>query len=283
MKKTVKRVLLTLGLGTLSLIIASVVSFLISLTLPGDPVLAYLPEGRVDPAFYDQMYHEFGLNQPFLIRLIFYVLDMGVGVWGLSLNIIRGAPVFDLIMDRIPSTLFLLLIPLILGFVLGFTLGNFSTRYKTQNGEKVVQILSLLGFVVPIILLTLSFQFFPIKNMIFLWIMMTISHMALTITLVRIYLKKRVEVSEKRSNILFVLMLGVSYGIVYLFFIQIEIMFSFGGIGELLLQAFSSTDYWVCNAVIYVILISAPIVIIFSLFSFFLFGRIRKRLTDKQN
>jgi len=276
MKKTVKRVLMTLGLGTLSFIVASTVSFLISQVLPGDPVLAYLPQGHVSPAMYDEMKHHLGLDQPFFIQLLRYIGDMIVGYWKISLNISQGMPVFELVIDRIPSTLLLLLIPLILGFVLGFILGNFSTRFNTRTGEKVVRILSLLGFAIPIILLTLSFQFFPIKNMVFLWIMLTISHMSLTVTLVRIYLEKRSKPSKKRSNTLFVLILGLGYGIMYLFFIQIEIMFSFGGIGELLLQALSSTDYWVSNAVIFSILFSAPIFIILSLFSFFLFGKIKK-------
>jgi len=282
MKKNIKRVLMTLVFGTLTIIVASIISFLISQVLPGDPVLAYHPPGPINQAIYDQLSHQLGFDQPFLIQLLRYIGDMITGQWGLSITVLSGVPAFSLILDRIPSTLFLLLIPLILGFVLGFILGNYSTKFNTRTGERVVRILSLVGFVIPIILLMLSFQFFPINNLVFLWITLTISHMTLTIILARIYLKKLSrDASEKRSNILFVLLVGVSYGILYTFFIQIEIMFSFGGIGELLLQAFSSADYYVINGIIFIILFSAPIFIILSLFSFFLFGKIRKRLTGK--
>lgn len=282
MKKNIKRVFMTLVLGTLSLIIVSIVSFLISRVLPGDPLLPYLP-GSVTPEQYDAIRHMLGFDKPIIEQFFRYIGDMVTGNWGHSLSIFRGASVYSLIMDRIPSTLYFLIIPIILGFVLGFILGNYSIKFTTRTGERVVQILSLLGFAMPIILLTLSFQYFPIYNLVFLWISLTISHMVLTIILVRIYLKKSSkDASEKRSNILFVLIVGVSYGIIYTFFIQIEIMFSFGGIGELLLQAFSTADYYVINVIIFLILFSAPIFIILSLFSFFLFGKVKKRLTDKQ-
>ena len=282
MKKNVKRVIMTLILGIISVFIVSVISFLISQVLPGDPVLAYLPFGLISPEHYNAMSHLLGLDQPFIIQLFRYISDMITGNWGLSLSVSRGIPAYSLIMDRLPSTLFLLLIPLILGFVLGFILGNYSIKYKTRTEERVVQILSLLGFAIPIILLMLSFQYFPIINVVFLWITLTITHMALTIILVRTYLKKSSkDASEKHSNILFVLIVGISYGIIYIFFIQIEIMFSFGGIGELLLQALSTADYYVINVIIFLILFSAPIFIILSLFSFFLFVKVKKRLTDK--
>jgi ABC-type dipeptide/oligopeptide/nickel transport system permease component len=185
-------------------------------------------------------------------------------------------------MDRIPSTLFRLLIPLILGFVLGFILGNYSIKFNTRKGERVVRILSLLGFAIPIILITLSFQFFPINNIVFLWITLTISHMALTIILVRIYLKNLSKgAPEKRSNIIFALLVGFSYGIMFAFFVQTEIMFGIGGVGELLLQAFSTIDYYIINAIIFIILFSVPIFILLSLFLFFLFGKVRNWLTNK--
>lgn len=283
MKKTIKRVLITLVLGIVSIFIASVISFLIFLVLPGDPVLAYLPSHFTQEQ-YDAMSHMLGFDRPIIERFFLYLGDMLSGNWGHSISILRGAPVYELIMDRMPSTLYFLLIPLVLGFVLGFILGNYTMKFNTRTGERVVQILSLLGFAIPIILLTLSFQFFPISNLVFLWIVLTISHMALTIILVRIYLKNlSKDKTKKHSNILFILVVGVSYGIIYTFFIQIEIMFNFGGIGELLLQALSSTDNWVINGVTFIILFSAPIFIIFSLFSFFLFGKIRHGLTDKQH
>ena len=283
MRKNTKRVIKTFVLGAASLFLASIISFLISRVLPGDPILPYLPPGPVPPEVYAQVRYMLGLDQPIIVQFFRYVTDMLTGNWGFSLNISRGYPVYSLIMERIPSTLTFLILPLILGLLLGFILGNYSIKFESRKGVTTVQTLSILGFAIPIILLAISSQFFlsfinPVFDLVLLWITLTLSITALTIILVRIYLNNASkEALEKRSNIPFILLVGVSFGIVFAFLIQTEVMFSFGGIGELLLQAFSSTDYYVLNAIIFLLLFSFPIFIIFSLFSFFLFVKVKKR------
>jgi len=90
------------------------------------------------------------------------------------------------------------------------------------------------------------------------------------------------EASEKRSTRVFKLLVGLSYGIVLAFLIQTEIMFSFDGIGDLFLQAISSADYYVINAIIFLTLISFPIFIMLTLLLFFLFGKLRNLYVLKQ-
>ncbi|MFX1420305.1 MAG: hypothetical protein ACFE9N_15450 [Promethearchaeota archaeon] len=273
MRKIIKRVLLTVVLGFASLFLATLISFLISKVIPGDPVLAYLPDSWTQPQ-YDIMYNRLGLDQPIIIQFFRFISDMLLGNWGLSLSISRGYPVYDLVMDRIPSTSCFLIVPIILGLVLGFVLGNYSMKFESRKGVRTVQILSIAGIVIPIVLFNILSQFF-LLNLMVLWMLLTISIMALTILLVRIYLfNLSKEASEKRSNTLFVLVVGISYAIIFLFLIQSE-LFNMGGIGELLLQAFSSADYYVINTIMFLILFSFPIFIIFSLFSFFLFGKIK--------
>ncbi|MFX0139487.1 MAG: hypothetical protein ACFFDN_37950 [Candidatus Hodarchaeota archaeon] len=287
MRKLTKRVLLTSVLGLASLFLATVISFLISLVLPGDPVLPYLPDSW-SQAHYDAVYYMLGLNQPIITQLFRYIGEMLTGDWGFSLTISKGASVYILIMDGITSTLYRLILPLILGIVLGFVLGNYSMKFMSKKGVRTVQFLSLIGFLIPITLLATSFQFFlssinTIFDLVVLFILLTISIIALTILLTRIYLNNlSKEASKKRSNIPFILLVGVSYGIIFLFLIQSEMMVNFEGIGELLFQAFSSADYYIINAIIFLILFSFPIFIIFSLFSFFLFGKIKSFYNRKQ-
>jgi peptide/nickel transport system permease protein len=282
MRKIIKKVILTLVLELAFLFIAMIISFLISRVLPGDPVLAYLPFGHIHPELYDAMYHHLGFDQPIIEQFFMYVGDMLSGNWGFSLNISRGYPVYSLIMERIPSTLTLLILPLILGLFLGFILGNYSIKIESRKGVTTVQTLSILGFAIPIILLAMSFQFFlsfinPVFDLVLLWIALTISITALTTLLVRIYLVILTkEASEKHSTIAFILLVGFSYGIVLTFLMQTEIMFSFEGIGDLFLQAISSTDYYVMNVIIFFSLISFPIFIMLILLLFFQFGKVKK-------
>ncbi|UCD01043.1 MAG: hypothetical protein JSV23_09180 [Promethearchaeota archaeon] len=280
MRKLTKRLLLTLALGLVSLFLTCIISFFISKAIPGDPVLAYLPDSWTQ-AHYDAVYHMLGLNQPIITQLFRYIGNMVTGNWGLSLTVSKGASVYTLIMDRITLTLFRLILPLILSIVLGFVLGNHSMKFKSRKGVRTVQFLSLIGIVIPITVLAISFQFFlnsinTIFDLVVILILLTISIIALTILLVRIYLNNlSIEASKRRSNIPFILLVGVSYAIIFLFLIQTEMMVNFEGIGELLFQAFSSADYYIINVIIFLILFSFPIYIIFSLFSFFLFGKVK--------
>jgi len=281
MKKLVKKILFTIGLGIISIIITSIISFFISLTIPGDPVLAYMREGSFSQAYYDQIYHELGLDQPIFIRLIRYMGEMISGNWGYSVSISRGHPVFDLILNRTIPTIALLLIPLILGLVLGFFLGNWSLKFKSRKAINAINIISLAGVIIPIILLILSFQFFsisviPIIELMLLWISLTIPIMAMTNLFVHINLNDPIERNlHRHSNIPFILLLGVGYAIIYVLLIQTEIMYSFDGIGMLFLQAISSVDYNVIRAIIFLFFFIFPIFIIFCLFSFYLFKRIK--------
>jgi len=288
MRKIIKKVLLTLVIELAFLFLAMIISFLISRVLPGEPVLAYLPFGPIHPVMYDAMYHQLGLDQPIIAQFFRYAGDMLTGAWGLSLNIFRGAPVFSLIMERIPPTIYLTSIPLILGLFLGFILGNHSIKVKSRIGNRTVQTVSLLGVALPIITLAILFQFFlsfinPLFDLVLLWIVLSISITAITILLVRMYLiNLSKEASVKRSTNVFKVLVGFSYGIVLAFLIQTEIMFSFDGIGDLFLQAISSGDYYVINAIIFLTLISFPIFIMLSLLLFFLFGKLKKNYILKR-
>ena len=288
MRKIIKKVLLTLVIELASLFFAAILSFFISRVLPGDPVLAYLPEGSPSPEMIADFRHMLGLDQPIIVQFFRYIGDMLTGNWGFSLNISRGYSVYELIMERIPSTLTLLILPLILGLFLGFILGNYSTKIESRKGVTTVQTLSILGFAIPIITLAILFQFFlsfinPLFDLVLLWIILSISITAITILLVRMYLiNLSKEPSEKQPTKVFILLVGLSYGIVLAFLLQTEIMFSFNGIGDLFLQALSSVDYYVLNTIVFFTLTSFPIFIVSILFIFFLFGKLKRKNFLKQ-
>lgn len=281
MNKIAKKILLTLATGIISCLITCTISFFLSRMLLGDPVLAILGEGHFSSELYDAIYHELGLDQPIIIQLFRYINDMLVGDWGYSLSILRSCPAYILIMERIFPTLTLLLIPVLLGLVLGYFFGNYSLKFESRKEIRGIKIVLFAGVIIPIITLTLSFQFFsisatPILELIILWIALMIPIISLTILFVQLNLNVfSGKNSSRRSRVIFIFVFCIGYSIIYLFLIQTEIMFSFEGIGELFLQAISSTDYYVTNAIMFLMLFGFPIFIIFCLFSFFLFKKIK--------
>ena len=290
MRKIIKKVILTLVLELAFLFVAIIISFLISRVLPGDPVLAYLPEGKINWELYDSIYRQLGFDQPIVIQFFRYVLDMVGGDWGRSFSISRTTPAFSLIMERMLPTIYFTVLPLILSLLLGFLLGNHSIKVKSRIGNRTVQIVTLLGFALPILMVAMLFQFFfsyyilspiifinPVFDLVFLWIAPTISITAITTLLVRIYLINLTKESlKKHSTIRFNLLVGFSYGIVFALLMRTGIMYSFEGIGDLFLLAFRDADYYVMNGIIFLTLISFPIFIMLILLLFFQFGKVKK-------
>jgi len=160
MQKIYKNLIFTLIIALALLILAIVISFFISRFLPGDPVLAYLPEGHIDWNEYEAMKEQLGLNQPIIIQFFLFAFRMLSGDWGLSLSIARGLPVQSLISVTLPRTLDLIILPLIIGLFLGLILGKFSVKTRSIIGNRSIQVLSLIGFAFPIFLLAMLFQYF---------------------------------------------------------------------------------------------------------------------------
>lgn len=291
LRKIIKKAILTLVLELAFLFVAFNISFFISRMLPGDPVLPYLPEGPFDQSTYESIYRQLGLDQPIVIQFFRYVLNMVVGKFGPSFSISRGTPAFSLMMERMLPTIYLTVLPLILSLLLGFLLGNHSIKVKSRIGNRTVQIVTLLGFALPILIVTLLFPFFfshyslsptifinPVFDLVFLWLATTISITAITTLLVRTYLINLTKESlEKHSAIRFNLLIGFSYGIVLVFLIQTGTLYSFEGIGDLFLLALRNADYYVLNGIIFLALISFPIFILLSILLFSLFGKIKNK------
>ncbi len=102
------------------------VSFLVYAIMdltPGDPVLMYLGSNYTEEA-YENLSHEMGLDQPFLVRYVKYVADAVQGDFGTSY--VSKRPVFDEIAPRMPQTLVLALASMLISVVIAIPLGVIS-------------------------------------------------------------------------------------------------------------------------------------------------------------
>ena len=159
MQKISKNLMYTLILAIVLLFISMIILFMISRFLPGDPVIAYLPD-HFTPAEYIQMQNSLGFNDPIIVQFIIFISMMFSGNWGRSLSIANGQTVHSLFMISVPRSIDYLLVPLIVGLFLGLILGYISIKSRYSIINRIIQVFSLLVFAFPILLLIMAFQYF---------------------------------------------------------------------------------------------------------------------------
>jgi peptide/nickel transport system permease protein len=87
---------------------------------PGDPATTILGQ-KASPEAIAQLNHELGMDQPFLIRYVDYVVGLFQGDMGDSYR--TGRPVFEEIISRLPTTIKLAAFAIILAVLVGVPLG----------------------------------------------------------------------------------------------------------------------------------------------------------------
>lgn len=139
--------------GTLTLV------FVLSRLMPGDPILAYLPEGKVDPVLYAQMRHNLGFDLPIYVQYFRYLGDLFVGNWGYSISINKGQDVWSLIMQRLPRTVDIAIFSMLIAGFLGIKTGVISAVHRNKPKDTILRGLALIGVAIPIFFMGMLLQF----------------------------------------------------------------------------------------------------------------------------
>ncbi|MGL6174315.1 MAG: ABC transporter permease [Cellulosilyticaceae bacterium] len=129
-----------------TILLVSVITFLVFQILPGDPVAIMLGPDA-DPLQAQAMRENLGLNEPLLVRYIDWIKNALVGDLGMSLR--YNMPVSQLILGRIPVTFSLAFMSLILTVFIGLPIGIFIARKNDSLIGKVISIFSQLGLAIP--------------------------------------------------------------------------------------------------------------------------------------
>jgi peptide/nickel transport system permease protein len=147
----------------------TVITFLLMLTAPGDPITLITFAPRRDPESIEAMRRTLGLDQPPLVQYLYWLIgndwamidEDGDGVGdtpGTRLGLLRGdlgqsirfrQPVLQLIVERIPATLQLSFTALIVGYGLGIAMGVLAAIYHKTFIDGVVRIITVIANAVP--------------------------------------------------------------------------------------------------------------------------------------
>lgn len=140
--------------AALTLVAIAVLNFLLLHAAPGDPALVLAGEaGAADEQMIAQLRERFGLDQPFIVQLGKYVL--GILQFDLGYSFRQGAPVAQLIAERLPATLLLTMTAFVISIIFGIALGVAAAARVGKPSDSLLTTLALLFYATPLYWLAL--------------------------------------------------------------------------------------------------------------------------------
>lgn len=134
----------TLLQGVLLLLLVTALTFALQSLIPGDPARAILGTGATEQQ-YLELREQLGLDDPLWLRYVNYWAGVFQGDLGTTMA--TNIPVGELVVQRLPVTLSLLVLGTLVTILVGVTLGVLSSR--SGKGGAVVDVVSLLGLAIP--------------------------------------------------------------------------------------------------------------------------------------
>lgn len=131
-----------------TLVIASIIIFLLIHLAPGGPVRVMLGPMQ-DPALVEKLRAQLGLNLPLHEQYLKWAGDALTGDFGISVTIQRGAPVFDLIAQRFLVTLELATLSILIAIAIAIPTGMISALRQNRLSDHAARIVALLGVSIP--------------------------------------------------------------------------------------------------------------------------------------
>ncbi|MNW25971.1 Glutathione transport system permease protein GsiC [compost metagenome] len=149
-----------------TLLLVSVITFLVFQVLPGDPAQIILGVDA-DPNQLAALHKEMGLDRPATERYLSWIGNTATGEFGESLRYQR--PIADIIAERLPVTLSLAVLSLGMTIIIALPLGIYITRQDGKFPALITSVLTQLGVSIPsfwmafilILLFSVTFRLFP--------------------------------------------------------------------------------------------------------------------------
>jgi len=272
-----------------------IVTFFILHLIPGDPIQVMLGESA---AIADQMKlrEELGLDQPIYKQMIDSSLQIFRGDFGKS--ILTGMPINNQIIDAMKNTYLLALTALCIAIIFGISGGLIAAKYKNSLIDRVIINSSLFFisiphfFLGPLLMLWLSIWlgWLPISGMnspfsiVLPALTLSLGMLAIIIKMTRNCMVEIMDSDAVRTarakglkewtitiNHIFRLVLiplitiiGMQFGSLLSGAVITETLFSWNGLGMLLVDSIQMRDYPITQACIFIIAISYVFVNLFT-------------------
>lgn len=171
----------------------SLLSFLLMLATPGDPITTITFKPSDDPAASDILRRQLGLDQPPLVQYAYWLIgndwaridvdaDGVADINGRRRGVLRGdlgqsiglkRPVWDAIAERIPNTLLLAIPAALVGYVIGVMIGLLAALNHQGIFDQIARVLSVVGSAIPafwlglllILLFSVRLDWLPMSGM----------------------------------------------------------------------------------------------------------------------
>lgn len=145
----------------------TIISFAIMQLAPGDPS-SLMMDPSISQEDKARFMEEYGLNDPVHIQYLKWLGNMAQGDFGESL-IRKGTPVSELILNRLPNTLLLMLVSAFLAMIIAIPFGIISATRPYSKVDYTVTTVSFLGLATPsfwlglilIMVLAVNLRWFP--------------------------------------------------------------------------------------------------------------------------
>ena len=139
----VRRLLLAIP----TLLMISFVLFAILSLAPGDPLSQFAANPAVPPEVRENIRRSLGLDQPWPVRYVKWLVAVSHGDWGFSFG--SRVPVWDLIKLRIPSTLAVVGVAYLCSLVIAIPIGILSAVKQYSIFDHIATTFAFIGFSVP--------------------------------------------------------------------------------------------------------------------------------------
>ena len=268
------------------LLVSTLVFSLIYL-IPGDPVEMMLGEGA-QRSEVEALRHELGLDRPLMTQYVSFLAGLMKGDLGKSLH--YGEPVSVILARHYPATLELAFASMGIALLLSVPLGIAAARYRDRSVDHASRVLSLLGVSIPnfwlgpmlILVFAVHFDFFPVsgrggvRSLILPAITLGTALAGLLTRMVRASLAE--ELSQpylvtarakglgraralirhglRNAAIPVVTVVGLQFGALLTGAIITETIFSWPGVGRLVIQAIRLRDYPLVQGVVLLIAVT---------------------------
>jgi len=270
--------------------VATVV-FIVVRMVPADPALL-IGGDSATPAQLDALRHQLGLDQPLIFQYLLFLGNAVTGNFGNSYQ--QGLPVMTLIGQTLPNTALLAVCACVLALVISVPLGLLAALRVNRPADRVVTVGSLVtqalpGFWVGVVLILIFsrlLRWLPSsglsspQSLILPTIMLAMPFIAILTRMTRsgllevigegyVQTARAKGLSEHRvifphairnATIPIVTVVGLEFGTLLGGAVITETVFSFPGIGRLLVQSIEGRDYNVVQACVVVIAVAFVIV-----------------------